>query len=268
MIPAIKPMAATPVLPTNFRNDRVVYLSSPVPVNMGDWWFEVATLDHFWVRRRFEVLRRMADPLIRNSVRLAEVGCGNGLLQRAIEDRYDVAVAGFELNELALQKNVARISPLYCYNIHQRNPEFRSRFDLVFLFDVLEHIEDEAEFLKSIKFHLATSGILLVNVPAHQALYSDYDRAAGHVRRYSANHLASVAEQNGFKVRSVSYWGMPLVPLLWLRKLIRLECSDGKTGFDPRSPGINSALAFLARCEAVPQHLFGTSVMAVLENGC
>ena len=39
---------------------------------------------------------------------------------------------GFDLNEFALQKNVSRVSPLYCYNIHQRSPEFASRFDLLF----------------------------------------------------------------------------------------------------------------------------------------
>ncbi len=56
-------------------------------------------------------------------------------------------------------------------------------------------------FLQSVKFHLAESGILLINVPANQFFYSDYDRAAGHVRRYSMDQLAEVAEQNGLKAR-------------------------------------------------------------------
>jgi 2-polyprenyl-3-methyl-5-hydroxy-6-metoxy-1,4-benzoquinol methylase len=145
----------------------VAYLSDSMPVSMGDWWFEIATSDHFWIRRRFEVLRRLADSVVRNSSRAAEIGCGNGLLQRDIEDHYGISVAGFELNEVALQKNVSRLSPLYCYNIHQRNPEFRAKFDLLLLFDVLEHIEDESGFLQSVQFHLAESGTLLINVPAH-----------------------------------------------------------------------------------------------------
>jgi SAM-dependent methyltransferase len=247
-------------------NRAVAYLSAATPVNMGDWWFDVATSDHFWIRRRFEVMRRLADSAIRNSKRAAEIGCGNGLLQRDIEDYYGISVAGFELNEIALQKNVSRLSPLYCYNIHQRNPEFRGHFDLLLLFDVLEHIEDESGFLQSVKFHLAESGTLLINVPAHRFFFSDYDRAAGHMRRYSVHQLARVAEQNGFKARALTYWGLPLVPLLVLRKAMSMQRSNGKAGFDARGNTMNTLLGLLARGEPLPQRFLGTSVMAVLEN--
>jgi SAM-dependent methyltransferase len=244
----------------------IEHLSDPMPVNMGDWWFDIATREHFWIRRRFEVMKRLADSAIRNATRCAEIGCGNGLLQRELEDHYGISVPGFELNEIALLKNVSRTSALYCYNIHQCNPEFHAYFDLLFLFDVLEHIEDESAFLQSIKFHLADSGTLIVNVPAHQFLFSDYDRAAGHMRRYSANRLAMVLEQNGFRKRAITYWGLPLVPLLLLRKVIRLQSTDAKAGFDPRTRTVNSLLSFLARCEPLPQSFLGTSVMAVLEK--
>jgi len=252
------------------ENNRIEYLSPPTPVSMGDWWFDVANQDHFWIRRRFDVLKRLADTLLRNARHAAEVGCGNGLVQRNLEDDYGISVAGFELNEIALQKNVSRVSPLYCYDIHQRHPEFREHFDLVVMFDVLEHIQDESAFLQSVKFHLSASGALLVNVPAHQSLYSRYDRAAGHYRRYSMPGLIRVAEQNGFKVRAATYWGLPLVPLLLVRKVVvslqsseKQECS---IGFNPVGRIVNRSLALLARCEPIPQRLFGTSVMAVLEN--
>jgi SAM-dependent methyltransferase len=248
------------------QHRSVAYLSTSLPVNMGDWWFDVATCDHFWVRRRFEVMRRLADSVLRNSSCVAEIGCGNGLLQREVEDYYGISVAGFELNEVALQKNVSRLSPLYCYNIHQRNPEFRAHFDLLFLFDVLEHIENESEFLQSVKFHLAESGTLLINVPAHQFFFSDYDRAAGHVRRYSMAQLEKLAERNGLVANAITYWGFPLIPLLLVRKAMSMRRSNGKAGFDARGSTVNRLLSFAARCESVPQKFVGTSVMAVLRN--
>ncbi len=243
----------------------IVRLSGSIPVNMGEWWFDVATTDHFWVRRRFEVMKKLADMALRKSGRVAEIGCGNGLLQREIEDYYGIPVAGFELNEVALRKNVSRQSPLYCYNIHERRPEFHAHFDLLLLFDVLEHIENESEFLQSVKFHLAGSGTLLINVPAHQFFFSDYDRAAGHVRRYSANQLIRVAENNGFRVAALTYWGFPLIPLLLARKAMRIG-NDGKAGFDARGSTMNRLLGLAAKCEPLPQKLLGTSVMAVLKN--
>src|ERR1700722_7123940 len=160
----------------------ITYLSSPMPVSMGDWWFDIATEDHFWIRRRFDVMRRLANTTLRNSNSVAEIGCGHGLLQKGVEDHYGIPVAGFDLNELALQKNVSRLSPVYCYNILQRNPEFDAYFDLLIPFDVLEHIDDERDFLQAVKFHIKDSGTLLINVPAHAFFYSDYDRAAGHIR--------------------------------------------------------------------------------------
>ena len=248
------------------QSRAIAYLSPSLPVNMGDLWFDVATSDHFWVRRRFEVTKRLADGLVGRANRIAEIGCGNGLLQRDIEDHYGKPVTGFELNELALHKNVSRQSPLYCYNIHQRNPEFRGYFDLILLFDVLEHIEDESQFLQSVKFHLAESGTLLINVPAHRFFFSDYDRAAGHMRRYSMSQLATVAENNGLKARAFTYWGLPLVPLLLARKTMSMQRSNGKTGFDSRGHLMNQLLSLVARCEPIPQRFLGTSVMAVLEN--
>ena len=244
----------------------ITYLTEPTPVSMGDWWFDIATEKHFWIRRRFDVMRRLADDVLRSSNSAAEIGCGHGLLQKEVEDHYGIPVTGFDLNEFALQKNVSRLGPLYCYDIHQRNPEFDARFDLLFLFDVLEHIEGEADFLQAVRFHLTDCGSLLVNVPAHQFLYSDYDRAAGHIRRYDAKRLADVAEKNGFKIRAMTYWGLPLVPLLLARKVLPMERDDGKAGFDTRGTTINSVLSSLARCELLPQKFLGTSLMAVLEN--
>jgi len=245
---------------------HITYLSPAMPVNMGDWWFDVANVEHFWIRRRFEVMKRLADSEIRGAKYQAEIGCGHGLLQRDIEDSYHIPVSGFDLNTIALEKNVSLKSPLFCYDIHQRDPQFRAHFDLLFLFDVLEHIEDEGRFLQSVKYHLAPRGTLVINVPASQMLYSDYDRAAGHVRRYSLEQLVNVARQNGMEVRTAAYWGLPLVPLLLLRKMMSLPKEDAKAGFDSRGPLMNRLLLWCARCEPTPQKIFGTSVMAVFAN--
>src|ERR1700730_12630795 len=219
-------------------SSRIVYASSPTSVSMSDAWYDIASLDHFWIRRRFQVLRALADGVIRKAKNLAEIGCGNGLLQRSIEDHYGVPVAGFDLNDLALRKNMSRQSDLYCYDVHQRSPEFQARFDLVFLFDVLEHISSEDAFLDSLRYLLTPAGALLINVPAHQSLYSAYDRAAGHVRRYSLASLTEVARRNNFTVRTATYWGLPLVPLLMARKALllfqRKEQDIIRLGFDSR----------------------------------
>jgi SAM-dependent methyltransferase len=248
---------------------RIRYLSPPQPVSMGDQWYEIASVRHFWIQRRFDVLERIAGPVIRAAHSLADVGCGQGLLQRQIEDRYDLEVNGFDLNEAALKQTVSRKSPVFCYDILQQNAEYGRHFDVIFLFDVLEHLQQIDPFMQAIQFHLAENGKVVVNLPAFQFFWSRYDVAAGHVRRYDIAALRSVAARNQLNVDAWTYWGLPLVPLLLLRKVSLLAKDQDKViqaGFDPGSPALNKLLVLLARQEPLPQHFVGTSLMAVLSQ--
>ena len=236
---------------------------------MDDRWYEVANLDHPWIARRFEVLRRLAGDLVPQAKAIAEIGCGHGLLQRQIEDFYGVEVAGFDLNDAALRQTISRRSPLCCYDVLEKRPEYEGRFDLILLADVLEHVPDDAEFLRAVQFHLAPSGRVLVNVPALQSLYSRYDCEVGHVRRYCISSLRETARRSGMTIARYTYWGLPLLPLLTLRKLWMLVCSgDGAiaAGFGVVSPWRNLVLRLLSRCEPIPQRVLGTSLMGVLQR--
>ena len=248
---------------------RVVFKSKPLTGIMADEYFDLATPQHFWCRRRFEVLQELADVRLRSTTGVAEIGCGNGVLQRQLEDAYNLAPTGFDLHEAALRKNMCRRGAVYCYDINDRAEEFQKAFDLLLMFDVLEHIEDQDRFLESAKFHLADGGCIIINVPALQWLFSPYDRVQGHQRRYSLAALLAVAKRNGFRVSKATYWGGPLVPILALRKaaltLGKKRADSYSAGFDSRGDLMNAVLYGLSRCEVVPQRVAGTSVMAVLE---
>lgn len=249
---------------------EIEYLSRPSEVRMSDWYFELASIEHFWVRRRFQVLQKLAGRRIADAKELAEFGCGHGLLQRQIEDAYGRPVAGFDLNEGALKQNVARLSKVACYDVLQRDQSLRDRFDVILLFDVLEHIQDEDAFLRAIQYHLTQPGFLIVNTPAGEWAYSGYDVAAGHVRRYSIRTLREAARRNGFEVTKWTYWGLPMAPTLAIRKFWFKGKNDQSkiyaAGFDSGNRVINKALGALAGCEVIPQKIFGTSVMAVCQR--
>lgn len=195
------------------------------------------------------------------------MGCGHGLLQSQIEEAYGREVTGFDLNEYALKQNVSRRSKVYCYDISQKDATLHEKFDAIFLFDVLEHITDEGKFLEALLFHLKPGGKLIVNVPAGQWGYSNYDKAVGHVRRYSIRTLRETAQRNHLEITSWTYWGLPLVPTLLLRKLWLMGWQDqGKivsVGLDSRTPAIDKTLHILSRCEPIPQKVLGTSLLAV-----
>jgi 2-polyprenyl-3-methyl-5-hydroxy-6-metoxy-1,4-benzoquinol methylase len=248
----------------------ITYKSAPIEVSMGDTWFRYARPEHFLLRRRFEVLRRLADDLIRRSGDLAEVGCGIGTLQQQIEEHYGVPVTGFDLNHGALLQNLSQQSSVCCYDIMDCAPEFRQKFSTIFLFDVLEHIADEQAFLEALNYHVAEGGHVVINVPAHQFFYSNYDRAVGHYRRYSVAELVRTVQRAGFTAARCTYWGVPLVPLLLIRKwvvdFVKSKEATISIGFEPKVPGGNRVLTLLSRCEWLPQRIFGTSVMGVFRG--
>lgn len=67
-----------------------------------------------------------------------------------------------------------------------------SRFNTVFYIDVLEDIADDAAELNYAASRLAPDGNLVVLAPAHQFLFSEFDAAIGHHRRYNAVSLTAV----------------------------------------------------------------------------
>ena len=64
-----------------------------------------------------------------------------------------------------------------------------SRFDTILYVDVLEHIENDRGELERAAVLLADGGYLVVVAPAHQWLFSAFDEAVGHFRRYNREQL-------------------------------------------------------------------------------
>lgn len=77
-------------------------------------------------------------------------------------------------------------------------------FDSVLYIDVLEHIEHDAEEANLAKKLLKPGGRLIVLSPAHQSLYSPFDKAIGHWRRYDKKSLQAVIPE-GMGCESLRY---------------------------------------------------------------
>src|SRR5260370_30792037 len=73
-----------------------------------------------------------------------------------------------------------------------RNVAAASLYDTILYLDVLEHIADDAAELAAAANHLAPGGHLVVLGPAHQFLFSAFDEAIGHYRRYNSRRLAAL----------------------------------------------------------------------------
>ena len=142
---------------------------------------------HFWFRGRLRVIRTLAAQLVAGlapGYRVMELGAGNGSVLRVLQDVCAKGyVAGMDISVDGLRLARRRAScHLVCGDIRQS--PFARRFDLIGLFDVLEHLPDDAGILAGIHAMLEPGGALLLTVPAGRSLWSHVDEAAGHYRRY------------------------------------------------------------------------------------
>jgi SAM-dependent methyltransferase len=78
------------------------------------------------------------------------------------------------------------------------------QFDTLLYIDVLEHIEDDRGELARSAGHVRPGGRIIVLSPAHNWLFSPFDRAIGHYRRYSTTSLAAVTPP-GLELTSIFY---------------------------------------------------------------
>jgi SAM-dependent methyltransferase len=138
--------------------------------------------------------------------------------------------------------------------------------EVVCLLDVIEHFHDPAAPLAEAARVLAPDGRLVVNVPAHQWLWSGHDERVGHVRRYTRQALRAELTAVGFEPVLLSHVFSWLVPPLWLKRRVLSggapEIGHEQSGFvmDTAAKALTAAERTLLHRASLP---VGTSVLCV-----
>jgi 2-polyprenyl-3-methyl-5-hydroxy-6-metoxy-1,4-benzoquinol methylase len=88
----------------------------------------------------------------------------------------------------------------------------RPLFDCVIYIDVLEHIEKDRDELEAVVARLKPGGTIVVLSPAHQALFTPFDAAIGHYRRYNRQQLVALtpARTKLIRIRYLDAVGLTL----------------------------------------------------------
>lgn len=216
---------------------------------------EMAELEdrHWWFIGRRRIISALLGRLpLPADARILEIGCGSGG-NLAMLRNYGAVSAG-EYDEQsrrnALDRGITdRIAPCHLPNEFPFGDE---KFDLVALFDVLEHIEDDSAALKAIRSHVTDNGWLVMTVPAFPFLWSNHDVYNHHHRRYRSEELMKKLRDAGFEPAYRSYFNFWLFPLIALVRLMSRLYPSRKNG-DLSMPGrlINQALAALFASERV-----------------
>jgi len=147
-----------------------------------------------------------------------DIGAGNGYVSKALSQAGFNSVA-VEPGMIGAQNAKNKGLTVICSSLEDAG-FFANSLSAIGLFDVLEHIEAEKDFLLQIKSILKIGGKLYLTVPAYQFLWSTEDEITGHFRRYTLNKLTKKLVNLGYKINYSSYFFsfLPL-PIFLLRTI-------------------------------------------------
>ena len=171
--------------------------------------------EHWWYRaRRKIILARFRHRYpTRKDLRILDIGCGAGSLLSALREFGQVT--GLDASPDAAEA-AGRVSScdVLVGSIPDGLPAGLGHFDVVCLFDVIEHLDNDVPALQCARELLAEEGTLFLTVPALPWLYGIHDEINEHRRRYTRASLTAALTAAGFGRIRVSYFNMILSPML------------------------------------------------------
>jgi SAM-dependent methyltransferase len=176
--------------------------------------------DSFWFRHRSACIVAAVEtfpPRARGPI--FDIGGGNGYVSASlIKAGFDVVLV--EPGPMGAINAKKRGVPVVIQAATRSAGFEPNSLDSVGLFDVVEHIEEDVEFLTSIRALMKPETRLYVTVPAYSALWSYEDELAGHFRRYTRASLVRTLLRAGFKEDYATYIFRPLpLPILLFRTI-------------------------------------------------
>lgn len=202
--------------------------------------------DHWYYSSKARAMTKMLDGLIVQAV--LDVGAGS-----AFFSRYLLASTGAsEAWCVDTSYSAEYDQPEGNKSIHFRRSIGSIDADLVLLMDVLEHVDDDIELLRSYVAKVPRGSKFLITVPAFQFLWSGHDDFLEHKRRYTLNQLEKTAQMSGLTVRRGAYYFGVVFPIAATMRIWQKIFGDSKSNrsqLDRHSPIINTLLKLLCGIE-------------------
>lgn len=158
-----------------------------------DEWIEETREDD---ERRYRALAKMCK-----GKKVCDFGCGNGgFLRKIAKDA--ICIVGIELDKNARRNLEKESIPVY-----ENISEIKEQFDVITMFQVIEHLDDPDHYLQLIRKKLLPGGKLVIETPnADDALISYYQCEAfksftfwsAHLMIYNSANLAALVQKQGF----------------------------------------------------------------------
>lgn len=174
--------------------DSRLYRGAEANVDYWTWKFEIS-----WHHRRFLEEKELKGKT------LLDIGCGAGeFLVEARKAGCDVYGVDFVAEKTEVAKKRFGLENVFCASAFETAKTFNGKsFDYVTFFEVLEHLEDPAAFIRQVRVLLKPGGRIALSVPNRGRTLAMFDTEDGpphHLTRWNVRSVSSFLNLNGFRV--------------------------------------------------------------------
>ena len=143
-----------------------------------------------------DIVRKMRNSIDAeiSSLQIIDFGAGTGQLAQIWRDNYGVSPICIEIDPYL--RNLLKSKGFITFE----NINLVRNISFIYTSNVLEHIENDVETLKSIRNRMQPGGKIAIYVPALPFLFSGLDVSVGHYRRYTKKELIYKTTSAGFEI--------------------------------------------------------------------
>ena len=169
---------------------------------------------HPWELARLEVVLKLMNPFLKKENCMLDIGCGDlffleALNSKGVNGQFHAVDIAFSGEQITYFKERYKEKPFEVYqNLDAFDDSISQPASVVLLLDVIEHIENDIDFLKDLvmrKF-ISDDTLFFITVPAYQYLFCEHDVLLGHYRRYTNCMLKRHIEESGLEVVKLGYF--------------------------------------------------------------
>ena len=229
---------------------------------------------HWWFKGRRRVFERMVGLYLPPSGKFKgalDVGCGPGVNLGMLQ-MFAHEIGGLDNSDRAVLLAKQNYPSAAVFKSELLSFQSNSKYDLITLLDVLEHIEDDCSALRKIEDLLLPGGIAVIMVPAFNFFWTRHDERLGHYRRYTISGLRDkICASTSLSIERISYFNFFLfLPMLLFRLVKKMGRRDGQSDFFMPLASINYVLMKIFFAEARLMRFinlpFGVSIICVLRK--
>lgn len=177
-------------------------------VQDSHWWFKGKRKVIQTLLKRLQICRQ------KESARILEIGCGTGGNLKLLSQYGKVKALELDDYARAQTTTLPDVEVLKGWLPDGMDAVEHETFDLICMFDVLEHVQDDDASLAEVRNFLKPNAKLFITVPAYQWMFSVHDARLGHFRRYNKTQLCKQCLRAGYKVSYAGYMNMLALPLM------------------------------------------------------